>query len=148
MEQTFLTTLDLCYCGGINLDFIVVPDIMASGKRSLDFSLEWATGRLKTAPNLALAVQDGLEPHDVAPHLGLFTHLFVGGSVEWKWSTVGQWVELAHSKGLKCHVGQVGKLDRLELCESLRVDSIDSTSWPVNSSWHIVEAFTAGKRLF
>ena len=50
-------------------------------------------------------------------------------------------IDFAHDNGMKCHIGQVGKLEYLELANELGADSVDSTSWVRNKSWHIIEQF-------
>ena len=122
MSDVFRDHLRDAFKNGINPEFIVCPDIVAGGLASLDFSMDWATGELQGA-RLALAVQDGMKPGHIDSYmLKHFTHIFVGGSVEWKWKTVEQWVEFAHSNDKKIHVGRVGTLDKLLYCESLGVD--------------------------
>ncbi len=131
------------------MDFIVCPDIVAGGKRSLDFSMEWAEDKLKTAPNLALVLQDGMTP-DILLEYGLerFNILFVGGTVEWKWKTFVGWKEFCKSFKKQCHVGQCGTLRRLELCEQIGIDSIDSTNFARNDSWNVIEEYMNKKTLF
>ncbi|MHC4372292.1 MAG: hypothetical protein ACYSW8_32205 [Planctomycetota bacterium] len=142
MEEQFLNTLSICWKVGIDLDFIVVPDIMEAGTKSLVFSMNYATSKLHTARNLALVVQDGVRPRDVDKcDLSNFTHIFVGGSVEWKWQTAEMWVEYAHSRGLLCHIGRCGTLKRLIHAHEMGADSVDSTSFVRNESWHIIDAY-------
>ena len=146
-ESAFLGILDECYEMGIKLDFIVCPDIIAGGRASLDFSLEWA-GRLKTAPRLALVVQDGMVADMVDSHVrSLFTHLFVGGTPDWKWQTLPGWASFCASFGLKCHVGKCGTLSRLDLCKSLGVSSVDSTNFARNDNWSDIVQFQGGSLL-
>lgn len=143
MADVFRRSLAKAYEVGLSLDFVVCPDLVARGKDSLDFSMEWATGELRSAPRLALAVQDGMTPNDVMPgyHLRYFSHLFVGGTVPWKWKTAQAWIDHAHAHGKKCHIGQVGTLERLRAAERMGADSVDSTSIVRNGSWDIVETF-------
>ncbi len=56
-QGAFLRALDLL---GEGADFIVVPDIVAGGRQSLDFSLEWLPHLLPLRVPLLLAVQDGM----------------------------------------------------------------------------------------
>ena len=141
--DVFRDSLKASYRHGIKLDFIVCPDIVAGGLQSLDLSLKWAKGELLGTPNLALVVQDGMKLKDVS-HINpttYFSYIFIGGSVNWKWETAEQWVEFAHSKGMKCHIGQVGTLERLKRAYEIGADSVDSTSFVRNNSFHIVESF-------
>ncbi len=142
MEDVFLRTLSDAYKKNIPLDFIVCPDIVAGGKDSLSLSLTWANNQLRTAPRLALVVQDGLNPKDIGHYnLKRFTHLFVGGTKGWKWKTAKQWVDYGHDNGKKVHIGQCGRLEYLLTAYQYGADSCDSTSFTVNNSWHIIEEF-------
>lgn len=142
MADVFRDHLKDAFKNGINAEFIVCPDIVAGGLASLDFSMGWATGELLGA-RLALAVQDGMRPSHISDSFTLkhFNYIFVGGSVDWKWKTVKQWVEFAHDNDKKIHVGRVGTLDKLLYCESIGVDSVDSSNFARNDSWDVIEAF-------
>jgi len=147
-ENAFWECLDKCYSLGIKLDFIVCPDIVKGGKDSLDYSVEWARTKLKTVPNLALAVQDGMTTQMIDSYvLSLFEMLFVGGSVEWKWKTADDWVKYAHENGKKVHIGQVGQARYLRFAEHIGVDSVDSTSITRNNTFGIIQEYL-GKELF
>jgi hypothetical protein len=145
MADVFREAIDKSYATGLSLEFIVAPDIVAGGKASLEFSMEWAHGELKTAPRLALAVQDGMTPKDIiysdAQHR--FSHIFVGGTLEWKWNTAQEWVAFAHDHGMKAHIGRCGQLHHLRRAQEIGADSVDSASIVRNQSWHIVEEFLA-----
>ena len=116
---------------------------MAGGEKSLEMSMEWATGRLVGTPRLALVVQDGITERMITSYRAMvhFTHVFIGGSVEWKWRNADKWVKFAHENKKMCHIGQVGRLQYLRHAEKLNVESVDSTSFAVNDSWHIIEEF-------
>lgn len=142
MPQVFEDTLSECYRVGLSLDFIVTPDIVAGGEMSLGVSTEWAAGRLQGCKNLALAVQDGISPHDINSYYRLmFSTIFVGGTEDWKWKTAKRWVDFAHEFDMKCHIGRCGTLKNLEAAKRMGADSVDSTSFARNDSWHIIEEF-------
>ncbi len=108
-------------------DWIVLPDIVAGGLRSLDFSLSWKP-RI-TVPRLRLiAVQDGMSPQDVAPHLGDNCGIFVGGSTEWKLETMRTWGELSRSLGVYLHVARVNTVKRIVRCQDVGAHSFDGTN--------------------
>lgn len=118
-------------------DFGVCPDIVRGGKKSLDFSLSWME-RLSAFPEFPwyLAVQDGMSVEDVAEAWDLaielecpFGGIFVGGSLEWKFETTPQWVQFAHERGVKVHVGRISSIERLKWAERLGVDSVDSAAF-------------------
>ena len=149
MSDNFRKQISAAHKSGVTLDFITCPDIVAGGERSLQFSMDWATGELRSAPRLALVVQDGMGEHMVSyqhPEQW-FSHIFVGGTKAWKWRTAEAWVKYAHGKGMKCHIGQCGRLEYLREAKRIGADSVDSTSFAVNDSWHIVEEFYQGPSL-
>ena len=148
MESVFLRTIEKAYEVGLDLDFIVCPDIVGGGKRSLDFSLAWADGKLMSTPRLALVVQDGIKPNDLIEYRiqDRFSHVFVGGSVEWKWATAAEWVAFAHERDIKAHIGQAGQLQHLVAADRMGADSVDSTSIVRNQKWDMVQEFRGGKQ--
>lgn len=149
MKKVFMDTFELCHKLGLVLDFIVTPDIVCGGMKSLDYSMDWVNGELKGCPRLALVVQDGMTVQKVDhTYLENFTHLFVGGSVEWKWKTAADWKLHAASHGLKFHIGQCGQLQFLEKARDMSADSVDSSSIARNDRWDIVEDFRKGTSLF
>lgn len=143
-EHAFLATLDAIQRAGLKPEWIVAPDLVAQGRKSLDFSVSWATTRLIGAP-LALAVQDGMTAEDVVPVLHLFRCLFVGGTVEWKWETAKVWADLAHANAMTCHVGRCGNSSLMARAEVAGADSCDSSSFQQNDTWHYVEDYQNGK---
>jgi hypothetical protein len=111
--------------------FVVAPDIIAAGDESLAFSLDWLRAKRSRCGDLPwlLAVQDGMQVERVRE--ALLEHrlagIFVGGSTEWKWSTVHAWSELALALGLRVHVGRVNGQRRAQLCSDIGVHSIDGS---------------------
>jgi hypothetical protein len=110
---------------GDGADWIVVPDIVAGGLASLDFSLRWLD---QLSGVRLLAVQDGMGAEHVRGLLGPTVGIFVGGSTEWKLATVRAWGALAREVGCYCHVGRVNTKRRIALCAEAGVDSFDGTS--------------------
>ena len=142
MSEYFLKTLDQAYKKSIKLGWIVCPDIVAGGNKSLDFSMRWANSEtLETSNNLYLPVQDGMSAKRIGEVIGRFSGLFVGGTTEWKWENA-EWInDMAHDNGMKCHIGRCGTLEGLKAAHKIGVDSVDSSSFVRNDSWHIIEAF-------
>lgn len=82
---------------GNKADFIVAPDIVGGGLKSLKLSESW----LPRLPGLRLiAVQDGIKPLDIEGMLGSEVGLFLGGTTKWKLKTMYTWGELAKKKVL------------------------------------------------
>ena len=137
-EKRFYDLLEKTYLCGLSADFVVAPDIVAGGVDSLRFSETWFK-RLRPA-KIALAVQDGMTIKSLLGVHG-YSVIFVGGTEDWKWNTAKQWVDYAHTTGKKCHIGRCGKLEKLKFAKEIGADSVDSTSFVRNDSWHIIEEF-------
>ncbi|MGY4831841.1 hypothetical protein ACVNIS_24925 (plasmid) [Sphaerotilaceae bacterium SBD11-9] len=116
---------------GERADFVVVPDIVAGGLASLDYSLGWLQRLRGLGAPMALAVQDGMTPADVAPYLGAGREkaqlIFVGGTTEWKLATLTQWVTLAKASRVWVHVGRVNTMQRVRLCVTAGAASFDGS---------------------
>lgn len=114
---------------GSTSEFTVIPDIVAAGERSLQFSLAWIE-RLKHLKNPLLAVQDGMTVSQI--RLTLREHptigIFLGGSTDWKLQTIREWGELANECSRYYHVGRVNTARRIRLCEEAGAHSFDGTS--------------------
>lgn len=115
-----------------NPDFVVLPDIVAGGLASLEFSIKWLDFLefLDYRFRWYLAVQDGMTdtsiPTDILKRI---SGLFVGGSGwEWKRKTAEMWVRLAKRYGLDVHVGRIGTLERIMFCARICVHSCDSSN--------------------
>jgi len=149
MEKVFMETFERCHKLGLVLDFVTTPDIICGGMKSLDYSMEWVSGRLRGCPRLALVIQDGMEVKKIDhTYLENFTHLFMGGSVAWKWENAADWKFHASKHGLKFHIGQCGQLQYLNKARDLSVNSVDSSSIARNDRWDIIDEFRKGESLF
>lgn len=120
----YLKRLDAAYALGTPR-LAVVPDLPAEGERSLDHSLEWLE-RLPRDWPWFLAVQDGMTPEMVRPHLQKFSGLFLGGTDEFKREGAA-WVELAKRACLQFHYGRTSTIRKLEHARRIGADSGDST---------------------
>lgn len=126
--------------------FAVIPDIIAGGMDSLDFSRWWIDiEQAATEWDLRcgfwpwyLAVQDGMDPAAVEELLAdqatddwqdryqaKIAGLFIGGTDEFK-KTAPMWAELAHRYGLGCHFGRCSTPERLAEAVAAGCDSCDS----------------------
>lgn len=110
---------------GSGADFVVAPDIVAGGLRSLRLSESW----LPRLDGLRLVpVQNGMTSDHVSPLLGPDVGIFVGGDDEWKDRTMRSWGHLARDVGCYLHVGRVNTLRRVKLSVEAGADSIDGSS--------------------
>lgn len=106
-------------------EFLVMPDVVAGGVRSLDLSVPWARMLNGLAPRY-LAVQDGMQDKDIEPILKHFEGVFIGGTLSWKIATGAAWVQFAHAHQKPCHIGRVGTFKRVRWARRINADSIDS----------------------
>lgn len=99
--------------------FGVLPDIVAGGVGSLYYSLRWID---RLPPwRWYLAVQDGMTPLDIEPHLDKVEGIFIGGTLRFK-STAAKWVSL----GVPTHFGRAGVRRRLHFAARCGCESADS----------------------
>jgi hypothetical protein len=112
---------------GAAADWVVAPDIVAGGLRSLDLTSAWLP-RLKCLRLVLVAVQDGMTPADVRPLMGPRVGIFLGGSTAWKLGTMQQWGDWASTLGVYFHVGRVNTARRIRMAMRAGADSIDGTS--------------------
>lgn len=113
---------------GAGADFVTAPDIVEGGLESLRRSTEWLEWLVPRAKIVAIAVQDGMKPADVAPLLSASVGIFVGGSTRFKEDTLAAWGSLAAAKGCICHVGRVNSARRIALCAAAGATSFDGSS--------------------
>lgn len=113
---------------GEGADFVVLPDIVAGGERSLDYSLEWREYLGTPICPQLLAVQDGMIPSRLWPLLGRQLGIFLGGTTEWKEGTMIEWGKTAKLTRSYFHVGRVNTVRRIRLCHAVRADSFDGSS--------------------
>jgi hypothetical protein len=113
---------------GANADWVVAPDIVMGGQRSLELSASWIERLLRDVPRVLVAVQNGHNPRDIEHLLSSRVGIFVGGDSQWKEHTAATWSSVAHGRGAICHVGRVNTARRIEICARAGVDSFDGSS--------------------
>jgi hypothetical protein len=121
-EEAFLRALAML---GAGADWVVLPDVVAGGVASLQYSMAWAPRVLGV--RRMLAVQDGMTAADVRPCLREVAGIFVGGSTEWKLATMEAWGALAHEVGKIMHVGRVNTITRIRQCAAAGATSFDGS---------------------
>lgn len=112
--------------------WVVVPDVPFDGAATLEWWRVWAPRLRPYGIPLAIAVQDGMTIRDVAilePDV-----IFVGGTTEWKWQTVGEWANAFP----RVHVGRVNSPTRLHEIAAIGVESCDGSGWFRGKSPQIV----------
>jgi hypothetical protein len=109
-------------------DWIVLPDIVAGGIKSLELSLRWMNRCRSVSDLVLLAVQDGMEPADVRNLLGRHVGVFLGGSTEWKIERMRDWGALCADVGCHYHVARVNTRGRMRLAVEAGASSVDGSS--------------------
>ena len=107
---------------GLNPRWVLVPDVVANREAPLAKWYLYHPVAASYGWPVAMAVQDGMTPDDVPDEADV---IFVGGSTDWKWQSLPMWAET----GRRIHVGRVNEIYKVELCESLGVESVDGTGW-------------------
>lgn len=103
----------------------IVPDIVAGGLRSLDFSNEWRLNLQAFRWPWFLAVQDGMEVAHVEQSIHLYDGLFLGGTDRFK-ATAYRWRSLAHTHRKRFHYGRASTPLKLLSAYRSGADSCDS----------------------
>lgn len=107
---------------------LILPDIVMGGAASLSLSLKWIPTLQSHPAKLLIAVQNGMEAGDIAPHLSPRVGVAVGGDTPWKVATTPLWAALARDHGAHCHVLRVNTERRIRVCAAAGVDSFDGSS--------------------
>lgn len=100
----------------------LVPDVVADKDKTLD---AWAKHLPSVAGRgwpLAFAVQNGMSPIDVPIEADV---VFIGGTTEWKWSTVKLWVD----NFPRVHIGRVNGARRLWIAQRIGAESCDGSGY-------------------
>lgn len=116
---------------GPGADFIILPDIVAGGMRSLELSVKWLQrwhNRRHELPLLLIAVQDGMTEDDVRPYVGPNVGIFLGGSTEWKLETMVRWGTFCALLGIHYHAARINTLQRFHLAHDAGALSADGSS--------------------
>lgn len=114
---------------GSAADFVVIPDIVAGGRDSLEFSLSWLP-KLRNIKHLLLPLQDGMTAREIGMVLrqNVKVGLFLGGSTEFKLREMYGWGMVAAAWKRHYHIGRVNTVRRIRLCAEAGAHSFDGTS--------------------
>lgn len=113
---------------GAGADWIVLPDIVAGGLKSLELSMRWMNRCLSICSLVLIAVQDGMEHHHLAPFVGRNVGIFLGGSTEWKLARMMDWGQFCHKHGCHYHVARVNTVRRYRMAHAAGAHSVDGSS--------------------
>jgi hypothetical protein len=104
----------------------IVPDRPGSRDETLDKWEQYAPSvALRSSCKLGIAVQDGMTPGDIRSLYIKPDVVCVGGTTDWKWSTVEMWA----SEFPRVHVLRCNSPEKLYELEALGVESCDGTGW-------------------
>lgn len=140
-HNRFLKVLDKIRSEGTNPEFVVLPDIVSGGIKSLELSREYLY--LSSEFACYIAVQDGMLQSHLDPYLSKISGIFVGGSTSWKWRTAELWSQYAHKNDLYCHIGRVGTFRNLLRSIAANVDSVDGSNLIRNGKYHLIPQYLA-----
>jgi hypothetical protein len=103
----------------------IVPDVPGNSSATINRWSHYARIVQDSGIPLAVAVQDGMTCEDVRRLTPVPEVVAVGGSTEWKWSTVETWCVNFR----RVHVLRCNSPERLRHLEELGVESVDGTGW-------------------
>jgi hypothetical protein len=103
----------------------VVPDVPGNREATLERWPQYAPIVLDAGIPLAVAAQDGMTIEDVQSLEPQPSVVAIGGSTEWKWSTVAMWARAFP----RVHVLRCNSPEKLYMLEDLHVESCDGTGW-------------------
>lgn len=109
-------------------DWLVLPDIVAGGMESLALSIRYINRCRSIAPLVLIAVQNGMEPEDLAPLVGPQIGIFLGGSTDWKIERMIEWGAFCAARCIHYHVARVNSFKRMSLAIAAGAHSIDGSS--------------------
>lgn len=127
-EDAYDRFLDWLASQPVTADWLVLPDIVAGGLKSLDLSVRYLNRCLAVAPLVLIAVQNGMTTEDLAPLVGPRVGIFLGGSTDWKNRRMAEWGAFCAGLQLHYHVARVNSLKRMYLAIAAGADSVDGSS--------------------
>lgn len=124
-EQAWRELLFWAQCAPMKPRWAIVPDVPGNRVATLERWKKYAPEVKACGIALAVAVQDGMTPADVAQLAPVADVVAVGGSTEWKWQTVSMWAE--HFP--RVHLLRCNAPDKLDYLETIGIESTDGTGW-------------------
>lgn len=125
-EQVLPAWRELLFWASVNNQkpmWAIVPDVPGNKERTLE---NWGKYASEVSFPKAIAVQDGMTPADIRTLTPLPEVICIGGTTEWKWSTVPMWnYAFPHVHVLRCNSPE--KLEWLRQFRSVK--SCDGTGW-------------------
>lgn len=103
----------------------IVPDVPGNAEATLERWHKYVQRVHDCEINAAIAVQDGMTVEDVKALRPGPVVICVGGTDDFKWGTLNQWVQNFR----RVHVLRVNQPSRLDELETMGVESCDGTGW-------------------
>lgn len=105
--------------------WLVVPDVVADRRATLDSWQQWYPRLSIYQWPLALAVQDGMTVKEILKLRPSPDVIFVGGTMQWKWRYLQDWTRAFP----RVHVGRVNERRMLWMVQRAGAESSDGTGW-------------------
>jgi hypothetical protein len=121
-ETAFLWAYDRI---AANAEWVVAPDIVGGGLDSLSLTKTWLPKL--DHKKVLIAVQDGMTSEHVDPLMDLNRGIFLGGTTEYKMSSMMDWGKYCAAKNIYFHVARVNTIKRFRACQAAGADSIDGS---------------------
>jgi hypothetical protein len=126
-EKGFMRRFERAYKEPLKPFMAVIPDIVAGGMASFDYSASWLN-RLPADWPWYLAVQNGMEVEAVKSLLPTVAGIFLGGDEEFKGSTGHEWSSIAKQYGKMYHYARCGTGRKIRHAYCIGADSVDSVA--------------------
>lgn len=110
---------------GADAEWIALPDVVGDAARTSVMTDHWVP-LVDSSKSLAV-IQDGADPAVLDALIGHVKGFFLGGSTEYKLSTMHYWGDWCRERGVYYHVGRVNTARRVRLCISAGAHSCDGT---------------------
>lgn len=124
-EAAWLELLFWAQAAPIKPRWAIVPDVPGNGEATLKRWKKYASRVQEANIPLAIAVQDGINCFDVWELDPIPEVVCVGGTTEWKWSSVKLWANDFD----RVHLLRCNAPDKLDYLQDLGVESCDGTGW-------------------
>lgn len=127
-EKKFMERLEKCHSKLPYPPYLaVLPDIVAGGDTSWDFSMKWLNaGKLPAEWPWYLAVQDGMDTASVINVIDRVAGIFLGGSDDYK-KTALFWRKITGQFNKPFHYARAGTLSKIAHASLVGADSLDSS---------------------
>ena len=99
---------------GSEADFVVIPDVVEDKDKTLEMSEYWIDKLSRY--RLLFVAQDGVSVSELETFTKRGIGVFIGGSTDWKLSSIATISQLCRGYDVLCHVGRVNTMKRLRKC--------------------------------